>query len=39
MEEAMANGCDQMDSPLAVELSSIPKDETAVVLLNDANIL
>ena len=38
MEEAMAKRLDQMDSPLAAELSSIPKDETAVVRLNDANI-
>ena len=27
-----------MDSPLAVELSDIPKDTTAVIRLNDANI-
>ena len=38
MEEAMTKRLDQMDSPLAAELSSIPKDETAVVRLNDANI-
>ena len=38
MEEAMAKRLDQMDSPLAAALSSIPKDETAVVRLNDANI-
>ena len=30
MEEAMAKRLDQMDSPLAAELSSIPKDGTAV---------
>ena len=38
MEEALAKRLDQMDSPLAAELSAIPKDETAVLRLNDANI-
>lgn len=37
-EEAMGRILENIDSPLAVELAVIPKDETVVVRLNDANI-
>lgn len=38
LEEAMNKQLEQIDSPLAAELAVIPKDETSVVRLNDANI-
>ena len=38
LEEAMDKQLELVDSPLAVELSDIPKDTTAVIRLNDANI-
>lgn len=38
LEEVIDKPLDQVDSPLATELAVIPKDETAVVRLNDANI-
>lgn len=38
LEEVMGKRLERIDSPLAAELSSIPKDGTAVVRLNDANI-
>lgn len=37
-EEAIGKRLNQIDSLLAAELSSIPKDKTSVVYLNDANI-
>jgi len=37
-EEAMNKPLGRIDSPLAAELSVIPKDKTSVVRLNDANI-
>lgn len=37
-EEAEGKLLQQLDSPLAIELASIPKEETAVIRLNDANI-
>ena len=37
-EEAMDKRLENIDSPLAAELAAIPKDKTAVVRLNDANI-
>lgn len=37
-EEAMNRQLKDIDSPLAAELATIPKDKTAVVRLNDANI-
>ncbi len=37
-EDASGKLLQQLDSPLAVELASIPREETAVVRLNDANI-
>lgn len=37
-EEAMDKRLEEIDSPLATELAAIPKDKTAVVRLNDANI-
>lgn len=38
LEEALNKQLEQVDSPLAAELAAIPKDETSVVRLNDANI-
>lgn len=38
LNEAMNKKLEQVDSPLAVELAEIPKEETSVVRLNDANI-
>lgn len=38
LSEAMNKKLEQVDSPLAVELAEIPKEETSVVRLNDANI-
>ena len=38
LEEALNKQLEQIDSPLAAELAVIPKDETSVVRLNDANI-
>ena len=38
MEEALNKKMEEVDSPLAVELAVIPKEETSVVRLNDANI-
>lgn len=38
MEEALGRKVDNIDSPLAEELSGIAKDHTSVVRLNDANI-
>lgn len=38
LEEALNKQLEQIDSPLAAELAAIPKDETSVVRLNDANI-
>lgn len=38
MEEAMNKQLEFVDSPLAAELSDIPKDTTTVIRLNDANI-
>lgn len=38
MEEALNKQLEEVDSPLAMELAVIPKDETSVVRLNDANI-
>lgn len=38
LEEATGKRLEQVDSPLAAELATIPKDETAVVRLNDANV-
>lgn len=38
MEDAVTRRLEQVESPLAAELSKIPKDETAVVRLNDASI-
>ena len=38
LEEALNKQLEQIDSPLAAELATIPKDETSVVRLNDANI-
>lgn len=38
LEEALNKRLEQVDSPLAAELAAIPKDETAVVRLNDANV-
>lgn len=37
-EEAMNKQLEEIDSPLAAELAVIPKDETSVVRLNDANV-
>lgn len=37
-EEAMNKHLEEIDSPLAAELAVIPKDETSVVRLNDANV-
>ena len=37
-EEAIGRKLENIDSPLAEELSAIPKEETSVVRLNDANI-
>ena len=38
LEEAQNRKLDKIDSPLAEELASIPKETTSVVRLNDANI-
>ena len=38
LEEALNKPLEQVESLLAIELATIPKDETAVVRLNDANI-
>lgn len=38
MEEVMDRQLELVDSPLADELANIPKDHTAVVRLNDANV-
>lgn len=38
IEEAIGKKVESIDTPLAEELASIPKDQTAVVRLNDANI-
>lgn len=38
LEEVMGKKMDNIDSPLAEELATIPKDHTSVVRLNDANI-
>lgn len=38
LEEALNKPLEQVESLLAKELATIPKDETAVVRLNDANI-
>ena len=38
LEEALNKKLNQIDSPLALELATIHKDQTAVVRLNDANI-
>ena len=38
LEEATGKRLEQVDSPLAAELATIPKDETAVVRLNHANV-
>ena len=38
LEDAEGKLLQQLDSPLAIELASIPKEETAVIRLNDANI-
>lgn len=38
MEEALNKKMEEVDSPLAVELAVISKEETLVVRLNDANI-
>lgn len=38
LEEAEGKRLQQLDSPLATELASIPKEETAVIRLNDANV-
>lgn len=38
LEEVLGRKMESVDSPLAEELASIPKDHTAVVRLNDANI-
>ena len=38
LEEAQNRKLDKIDSPLAEELASLPKEETSVVRLNDANI-
>lgn len=37
-EEAEGKLLQQLDSPLAIELSTIPKEETSVIRLNDANV-
>ena len=37
-EEAQNKKLEKIDSPLAEELASLPKEETSVVRLNDANI-
>lgn len=37
-EEAMGKKLENIDSPLAEELAAIPREETSVVRLNDANI-
>ena len=38
LEEIMGKKIENIDSPLAEELANIPKDQTAVVRLNDSNI-
>ena len=38
LEEVMGKKMESIDSPLAEELATIPKDHTSVVRLNDANI-